>query len=87
MPHVTIRLQVDPVTRKKNVVVSYESDSGALPLEHEDEHRRLVDKLIEGGALKAQELGKIIVERPQEEAPGESPSQAEPQREGLKSKS
>lgn len=87
MPHVTIRLQVDPVTRKKNVIVSYESDSGALPLEHEDEHRRLVDRLIEGGALKAQELGKIVVERPQEQSQGEPSAQAEPQREGLKSKS
>ncbi|HEY3448389.1 MAG TPA: hypothetical protein VGK67_18675 [Myxococcales bacterium] len=87
MPHVTIRLQVDPVTRKKNVIVSYESDSGALPLEHEDEHRRLVDKLIEGGALKAQELGKIVVERPQEQARGESATQAEPRQEGLQSKS
>ncbi|MGC4116942.1 MAG: hypothetical protein QM765_20750 [Myxococcales bacterium] len=87
MPHVTIRLQVDPVTRKKNVIISYESDSGALPLEHEDEHRRLVDKLIEGGALKAQELGKIVVERPQDEAQGQSSPQAEPQREGLTSKS
>src|SRR3990172_6673684 len=63
MPHVTIRLQVDPVTRKKTVILSYESDPGALPIEHEEEHRRIVDKLIEGGALKAHELGKIVVER------------------------
>lgn len=86
MPHVTIRLQVDPVTRKKNVVVSYESDSGALPMEHEDEHKRLVDQLIAGGALKAQELGKIIVDRPQEQAAGEQGSSAEPQRERASSK-
>ncbi len=66
MPHVTIRLEVDPVTRKKTVILSYESDPGALPAEHEEEHRRIVDRLIEGGALKAHELGKIVVEREQE---------------------
>lgn len=63
MAEVTIRLEIDPQTRKKNVVISYRSDEDALPLEHEDEHRRLVNQLIEGGALKAAELGTIVVER------------------------
>ena len=63
MAEVTIRLQIDPQTRKKNVVISYRSDEDALPLEHEEEHRRLVNQLIEGGALKAAELGTIVVER------------------------
>jgi hypothetical protein len=60
---VIIRLVVDPTTGKKNVVIGYRSDADAMPIEHEDAHREIVDKLIEGGALSAAELGEIIVER------------------------
>jgi hypothetical protein len=67
MPQMTIRLERDPTTGKRNVVVDYKADDDALPLEHEQQHRALVDKLIEGGMLKAEELGKIIVEREAEQ--------------------
>ena len=63
MAEVTIRLVIDPHSGKKNVIISYRSDEDALPVEHEEDHRRLVDQLIEGGAIKAADLGKIVVER------------------------
>jgi hypothetical protein len=63
MAEMTIRLQIDPDTGKKNIIVSLRSDDDALPHEHEQQHRALVEKLIEGGIVKAGELGKIIVER------------------------
>jgi hypothetical protein len=63
MAEVTIQLVIDPQSGKKNVIIGYRSDEDALPAEHEEDHRRLVDQLIEGGALSAAELGKIIVER------------------------
>jgi hypothetical protein len=63
MASLTIRLTVDPVTGRKNITIAYGSDADALPMEHEEEHRRLVDRLIEGGALKAGEVGTITVER------------------------
>lgn len=66
MADLIIRLVVDPETGKKNVVIGYESDSDALPMEHEEEHRRLVDQLIEGGALSEAELGRVIIERDQD---------------------
>ena len=68
MAELTIKLVVDGQTGKKNVIISYESESDALPMEHEEDHRRIVDRLIEGGALKAAELGEIIVERVEEKA-------------------
>jgi hypothetical protein len=68
MAELTIRLVVDPDTRKKNVIIAYHGDEDALPMEHEDEHRRLVDRLIEGGALSAAELGKVVIQREQERA-------------------
>lgn len=67
MPEMTIRLQCDPETGKKEIIVSLRSDEDALPQEHEQLHRALVDKLIEGGIVKASEIGKITVEREEEE--------------------
>jgi hypothetical protein len=63
MASLTIRLEIDPQTKKKNVIIKYDSDSDALPLEHEEEHKRLVDALIKNGTLKAEDLGHIHIER------------------------
>jgi hypothetical protein len=67
MAQMIISLRCDPVTGKKDIVVKLHSDPDALPLEHEQQHRALVDKLIEGGVLKAAEVGKVVVERQDEE--------------------
>lgn len=64
MPHVTLRLEVDPHTRRRIVLVSYESDPDALPHEHEEEHRALVEKLVQGGLISAEEAGLVQIERP-----------------------
>ena len=78
MAEMTIQLQIDPATGKKNIVVSLSSDADALPHEHEEMHRKLVDKLIQGGILKASEVGKIVVQReeekPQSDAIPEAPT-------------
>lgn len=79
MAELTIRLQRDPTTGKQNIIVSLRSDEDALPHEHEQQHRALVDKLLEGGILKASEVGKIIVERGEEEKKPALPAGSEPQ--------
>jgi hypothetical protein len=66
MAEMTIQLKCDPVTGKKDIIVSLRGDSDELPHEHEQRHRRLVEKLIEGGLLQASEVGKVIVEREEE---------------------
>jgi hypothetical protein len=76
MAEMTIRLRCDPATGKKDIIISLRSDEDALPHEHEQQHRALVDKLIEGGIVKADELGKIVVEREAKE--GEAPPVSEP---------
>jgi hypothetical protein len=43
------------------------SDEDALPHEHEQQHRAIVEKLIHGGLIKASELGQIVVEREEKE--------------------
>ena len=65
MAEMTIRLRCDPETGKKDIVIALKSDADALPMEHEQQHRALVEKLIEGGLIKASELGQIVVEREQ----------------------
>ena len=63
MAELNIRLQIDPQTGKKNLIIEYDSDSDSLPMEHEEEHRRLVNEIVEGGMVKAEDLGKVIVRR------------------------
>jgi hypothetical protein len=75
MPSARIRLDIDPQTGKRTIVVAYESDSDALPHEHEEEHRALLKKLFEGGLAK--EGDTILVEREGEKAaPAVAPEQA-----------
>ena len=70
MAELTIRLETDPATGKRNVVISLARDGELLPHEHEQRHRQIVEKLIGQGLLSSQELGRIVVER--EEAPAKS---------------
>ena len=74
MAEMTIQLRIDPNTGKKDIVISLDSDADLLPHEHEEQHRKLVEKLIEGGMIQASELGKIVVER-EEETPAPTTSQ------------
>ena len=79
MAEMTIRLIPDPDTGKKNIIISLKSDADALPHEHEQQHRLLADKLIQGGIIKASELGKISVVREEEEKEPAAPVSTSPQ--------
>jgi hypothetical protein len=61
MPSARIRLEIDPVTGKRTVTIGYESDLDALPHEHEEAHRAVLEKLFEGGMIE--EGDTIRVER------------------------
>lgn len=74
MADLILRLRVDPVSGRREVVVDYTSDSDALPLEHEEEHRRLAGKVVEGGL----ESGKVDVSRPVEEPAAPTPASEQP---------
>lgn len=63
MAELTIRLRRNPETGKRDIVISLSEDPDALPHEHEQMHRRIVDRLIEGGLLSAAEAGAVIIER------------------------
>ena len=81
MAEMTIQLRIDPESGKKDIVVSLSSDEDLLPHEHEQQHKQLVDQLIEGGVLKAGEVGKVVVERVEEEKQSAGPVSAPQQEE------
>lgn len=75
-----IILKRNPATGKQNIWVKLESDPDALPIEHEQLHRKLVEKLI-GAGLDPDDLGEMIVEREPTAEPGEpAKPTAEPER-------
>lgn len=80
MAEMTIRLRIDLATGKRDIIVSLSSDADALPHEHEQQHSALVDKLIQGGIVKAGELGRVIVEREEKESAGQETPTVEEQR-------
>ena len=62
MAQMTIVLRRDAKTGKQNVVVKLDSDPDALPVEHEQMHKALVEKLL-GAGLNPEDLGHIHIER------------------------
>jgi hypothetical protein len=63
MAEMTIRLRVNPETGKKDIIISLHSDEDSLPHEHEQLHRKLVEKLISGGLIGDGEAGNVVIER------------------------
>ena len=78
MADLILRLRVDPATGKRELVIDYTSDADALPIEHEDAHRQLADRVVDGGLRS----GKVEVSRaseaPAEPAPAEAAPIAQP---------
>ena len=52
MAELLIRVVIDPETGERRVVIDYASDADALPMEHEEEHRRLARALVSGAGLE-----------------------------------
>jgi len=69
MAEMIIMLRRDPNTGKQNIIVKLDTDPDALPIEHEQLHRRLVEKLI-GKGLDPEDMGELIVEREPERREG-----------------
>jgi hypothetical protein len=79
MPEMTIRLRINPETGKKDIIISMRADEEALPHEHEQQHRELVEKLLNRGILSEGEAGNLIIEREEEEKQPVSPVSNPPQ--------
>jgi hypothetical protein len=63
LAEVSIRLVYNLETGRKDIYIDYESDSDALPIEHEREHKVIIEKLLGKGILTEDELGEVRVTR------------------------
>jgi hypothetical protein len=79
MAEVTIRMILDPDTGKRQIIIAMKSDEDAMPHEHEQSHRAIVDKLLEKGLVKAQDIGQIVVTRDEPEKQPAAPVDSGPQ--------
>lgn len=71
MAEVTIRLRHNPRTGEREVVIHYESESDALPHEHERDHRALAEALLGqplDNLLGGVKVDRVIVERAPKQA-------------------
>ena len=66
MAQMTINLRRDPQTGKQVITIKLESDPDALPHEHEQMHRQLVEKAL---GRKLTDSDEIIVEREESAGP------------------
>ncbi|AMV24876.1 hypothetical protein VT84_10795 [Gemmata sp. SH-PL17] len=74
MAEMIIMLRRDPNTGKQNIIIKLDSDPDALPIEHEQMHRALIEKLI-GKGMKPEDMGELIIERESEAQPSGPVSQ------------
>jgi len=84
MAEMIIMLRRDPNTGKQNIIIKLDSDSDALPHEHEQMHRKLVEKVT---GLKPEDFGEVIVERESEAQPNQpttTPNEPQKQKTGNK---
>jgi len=80
----TVRFKFDTTTGRKEIVVEYESDQDALPVEHEKRHRQIVEQLLGQGIIKPDETGNVKVERVKPQANRNEPTTNDPTREPVK---
>jgi hypothetical protein len=69
---------VDPATGRRELVIDYASDADALPMEHEEEHRALANKLLDGGLRGGTVSVTRATEAPATEGSAETAAAAEP---------
>ena len=81
MADVTIRLVSNPKTGKRDIYIDYESEDDALPFEHEEDHRDVVEKLLGQGILDPDDIGQVKVGRVQPDAPKRESVTEDPERE------
>ncbi len=67
MAEMTITLRQDKNTGKQNILVKLDSEADATPIEHEQLHRKIVEKLMSKG-FGADDLGELVIEREEEKA-------------------
>ncbi|MEQ8820666.1 MAG: hypothetical protein RLY93_10500 [Sumerlaeia bacterium] len=77
MAEITIRLVYNLKSGKKDIYIDLESEPDALPIEHERDHRNVVEKLLGKGILKEDEVGEVKVSRVEPQTAPQAPNRQE----------
>ncbi len=60
MGHITLHLDYEPATGRKEIRVEYESEADRTRVEHEAEHRHIVETLAGKGLVSAENAGRVV---------------------------
>ena len=63
MADITIRMIYNKETGKNDIVIEYESDDDVLWKEHEQEHEKIVEKVLGQKLKEMKNIGEITIER------------------------
>ena len=63
MAKLNIRLTYNKKTGRNDILVDFHSDADALPFEHEEDHKKLVEQILSTSGLSKDELGDIKIKR------------------------
>jgi hypothetical protein len=81
MADITIRLLYNLETGKKDIFVDFVSDDDALPIEHEQHHKQVIEQLLGQGILQPDEVGDVNVSRvPPQRGPAQQQQQHTPEK-------
>lgn len=78
MAEINIRLIYNLDSGKKDIFIDFESESDALPVEHENAHRDIVQQLIGQNLITEDEAGEVVISRVEPQA-NQEPRSKEPE--------
>lgn len=80
---IKIHLRYNLETGKKDIIIEYDSEDDAMPYEHEQRHRQIVQQLIGQGLVDEEDVGNILVGRVEnEKAPADQRREDAPVQQG-----
>ena len=63
MGEIKIHFSFNRKTGRTDLTVDYASDRSMMPHEHEERHEEIVERLIEGGVIRREDIGNVEVKR------------------------
>ena len=63
MAELNIRMVYNRKTGKHDIFIDYESDMDALPFEHEQDHRALLQEILGASGLSEDGVGELHIQR------------------------
>ena len=64
-----LRLFYDPHGERRDIVVDLASDADTVAFEHEQQHKSLLDRIVNGGTFAAARDGRVVVDRAEDMTP------------------